>query len=391
MASDTTADTLSNDSDRGDNAEALARLRAAIDETDERIVALLCERARLARAVGAAKGGAGAASSVVYRPERERIVLERVLAHGERLGSRLPRESLAAVYREIVSACRAVEARPRVAYLGPQGTFTEMAVIEQFGSSVDFNPCPSIEAAMHAVESGVAQFAVVPVENSTQGTVTRTMDLLLSTPLTVVGEVSVAVRHNLMNRTGDIRDVREVCAHPQALAQCRTWITAHLPGVRVTSAASNAEAAVQASRRDDLAAIAAARAAELYGLSILAPAIQDNPCNTTRFWTLGTRPAGYAEGVAFKTAVIFSVPNRAGTLFEALAALEQHGVSMTRLESRPARNGAWDYNFYVDLEGSLADENLAAALEGMRGRTSFFKVLGSFPADASEPARRRQA
>lgn len=380
-------------------ADELTRLRSEIDAVDAKIVTLLAERARLARAVGKAKAQIAASgttgdapkSSNIYRPERERAVIERAIVKGAQCDSLISSESLAAIYGEIISACRAVEARPSVAYLGPQGTFTEMAVLEQFGSSVDLNPCQTIDATFHAVESGTVQFAVVPVENSTQGTVTRTMDLLLATPLTVIGEVSVAVRHNLMNQSGSIADVEEVCAHPQALAQCRNWLTAHLPNVRITSASSNAEAAVMASKNPKLAAIAATRAADLYGLSILAPAIQDNPCNTTRFWVLGTQPAGRAAGIAAKTAVIFSVPNRAGSLFEVLEPLERHGVSMARLESRPARNGAWDYNFYVDLEGHREDEAVARALAEMRAKTSYFKVLGSFPADASGPGKRKQA
>ena len=199
--------------------------------------------------------------------------------------------------------------------------------------------------------------------------------------LLVIGEVNIAVRHNLMNRSGRIEDVEEVCAHPQALAQCRSWLAAHLPNAKITSAASNAEAAVLASKNVKLAAIAATRAAELYDLKILAQSIQDNPRNTTRFWVLGTQTAGKAPDVLTKTAIIFSVPNRAGTLFKALEPFERNGVSMTRLESRPARNGAWGYNFYVDIEGHSEDENVARALKELSDSASFFKVLGSFPAD----------
>ncbi len=370
----------------GENTVLLTELRSRIDEVDAQIVSLVAKRALLAREVGRAKG-----TAAVYRPERERLVVQKALARSRSCELLITEENLADIYREIISACRAVEGKPSVAFLGPKGTFTEMAVIAQFGSAVDMLACPSIDATFHAVESETVQYAVVPVENSTQGTVTRTMDLLLATPLTVIGEVSVAVRHNLMNKTGRIDDVQEVCAHPQALAQCRSWLAAHLPQVRVTPAASNAEAAVRASKEESVAAIAASRAAELYGLSILAPAIQDNPNNTTRFWVLGATPADYAAGVVSKTAVIFSVPNRAGALFAALEPLERNGVSMARLESRPARNGAWDYNFYVDLEGHREQPHVARALDEMRAMTSFFKVLGSFPADASAPALKKQA
>lgn len=356
--------------------DELSRLRRSIDAVDEKIAEMLVQRARLAKAVGAAKGGVN-----VYRPEREQAVIAHALERSSQAGSPLSAESVRRIYTEIISACRALESRPSVAFLGPKGTFTEMAVIAQFGSSVDMMPCASIDGAFHAAESHTAQYAVVPVENSTQGTVTRTMDLLLSTALVVIGEVNIAVRHNLMNRSGRIEDVEEVCAHPQALAQCRSWLAAHLPNAKITSAASNAEAAVLASKNVKLAAIAATRAAELYDLKILAQSIQDNPRNTTRFWVLGTQTAGKAPDVLTKTAIIFSVPNRAGALFKALEPFERNGVSMTRLESRPARNGAWDYNFYVDIEGHSEDENVARALKELSDSASFFKVLGSFPAD----------
>lgn len=357
--------------------DELSRLRSRIDDVDEKIAELLAQRACLAKAVGAAKGGIN-----VYRPERERAVIAHAVQKSNQDHSPMPAESVRRIYTEIISACRALESRPSVAFLGPNGTFTEMAVIAQFGSAVDLMPCASIDGAFHAAESHTAQYAVVPVENSTQGTVTRTMDLLLSTSLVVIGEVSIAVRHNLMSRTGRLEDVEEVCAHPQALAQCRSWLASHLPNAKLVSAASNAEAAVIASKNVRCAAIAASRAAELYGLTILAQSIQDNPHNTTRFWVLGSHSAGRASGVLTKTAVIFSVPNRAGALFKALEPFERHDVSMTRLESRPARNGAWDYNFYVDMEGHQEDENVARALKELSDCASFFKLLGSFPAGA---------
>ena len=217
------------------------------------------------------------------------------------------------------------------------------------------------------------------MENSSQGTVTLTMDLLFSSPLSIIGEVHIPIAHNLMNFTGKKEDIEVVSAHPQALAQCRAWLGTHLPGVKTIPAASNAEAALEASKNPKMAAIAATRAAELYGLQIVSAGIQDDPRNRTRFLVLGHAVAAKGSAGSDKTSVVFSVHNRAGQLFHALEPLEKNGVSMMRLESRPARNGAWAYNFFVDVEGHATDAKVAQALAEMKEVSSFFKVLGSYP------------
>lgn len=358
----------------GEDTERIEELRSRIDEVDRAIVTHLVERARLAHAVGVAKGG-----TAVYRPERERAVINKAVETARTLGSLVPEESVAALYQEIIAACRAVEGKPRVAYLGPCGTFTEMAVLKQFGHACDLVPCESIDAVFHSLESEKVDFAVVPVENNTQGSVTRTLDLLFGTNQSIIAEVYVPVRHNLMNRSGRLEDIECVMAHPQALAQCRGWLAAHLPSVRIESRASNAEAAVQASRDPKVAAIASSRAAELYDLTVVAAAVQDEPRNRTRFVVLGAKTEGRTANVATKTSLVFSVNNTAGSLFKALEPLSVHGVSMTKLESRPSRHGAWEYNFYVDLEGHERDDNVARALADIAGMATYLKVLGSYP------------
>ncbi len=360
-----------------ENTAEIERLRQEIDAVDAEIVAAVVRRAELAHAVGVAKGGAP-----VYRPERERAVIEKAVAANRSLNGRLPDDVVAHLYLEVISACRSLEARPSVAYLGPAGTFTEMAVLRQFGSNVTAVPTATMDEAFQSAESGRTEFAVVPIENSTQGMVTRTMDLLFTTPLSVAGEVSIPIHHNLMNRSGRLEDIRCVLAHPQALAQCRAWLAQHLPHAKLKAASSNAEAARLAAEDGTLAGIAALRAAQLYGLEVAAPGIQDDARNRTRFLVLSSH-AGVTPTGADKTSLIFSVPNRAGQLFLALEPFKRHGVSMMRLESRPARNGAWDYNFFVDVEGHVKDANVERALAELKNETSFLKLLGSYP-QASE-------
>lgn len=354
--------------------EQLGQLRRKIDAVDSSLVTLLAERAQLASAVGRVKG-----ATAVYRPEREAEIFERVWEKSLTHDNPMKKESFLAIYREIISACRAAERIPRVAYLGPQGTFTEMAVLRQFGSSVESVPVASIDDAFKRTQAGACDFAVVPVENSTEGTINRTMDLLFSTPLTIVAEVNLPITHNLMNRSGALEDVKIVAAHPQALAQCRVWLTSHLPGVAVRAVSSNAEAAREAQNDPQMAAIAAARAADIYGLTIVAAGIQDDPMNRTRFLVLGHRMPDDNAQVPSKTSLVFSVANRAGALCQALQSFGKHGVSMLKVESRPARNGAWDYNFYVDVEGHCRSQAVSEAFAEISEVATFFKVLGSYP------------
>jgi len=354
--------------------EPLRALRSAIDEIDRRIVALLNERARLAQEVGRVKD---ATDLPVYRPEREAEVLRNVAAAST---GPLPEAALAAVFREVMSACRALERRIRVAFLGPAGTFSELALLKQFGSSVEAVPCLSIDEVFRTVEAGGADFAIAPVENSTEGSITRTLDLLLATPLAIVAEVSLPVEHHLLTSSGGMQGVTRIAAHAQALAQCVNWLNQHYPTIERQPVASNGEAARLASADPAMAAIAGEAAASRYGLVPVASHIQDDPANRTRFVALGrqrSQPSGRD-----KTSLILAVAHRAGAVHHMLAPLARHGVSMTRFESRPAKTGTWEYYFYVDVEGHEADPKVAVALEQLRGECAFYKSLGSYPVAA---------
>jgi chorismate mutase/prephenate dehydratase len=356
---------------------ALQALRAKIDEVDRELLALLNRRAGLAQEVGELKKQAG---GIVFRPEREAQVIDGLKAAN---GGPLQPESVAPIWREIMSACRALERRMRVAYLGPAGTFSEAAALGYFGSSIDRVPCSSIDEVFRSTSAGAADFGVVPVENSTEGVVARSLDLFLHTPLIIVGETSLFVRHNLLRREPSLDGIQAVLAHPQALAQCNGWLSQHLPQVERRPALSNAEGARLAAQDAALAAIAGTRAGAEYGLHVVAPAIQDDAHNRTRFAIVAhpdEHPAPKASGHDC-TSLVVSVANRPGAVHDMLVPLKTHGVSMTRFESRPARSGQWEYYFYVDLEGHPDDARVAAALRELRGVCAFFKVLGTYPVD----------
>jgi chorismate mutase/prephenate dehydratase len=349
------------------------KLRTEIDALDGELVELLQRRARLAQRIGALKGGAPA-----YRPEREAEILRRVEA---RDGNPLPAAALTRVFREVISACRGLEQPIRVAYLGPPGTFSEQAVRRHFGGGVEALPAVVIDEAFRRCESGDAQFAVVPVENSTEGAVGRSLDLLLVTPLRICGEVELRVQQNLMARDGDSARVTRVYSHAQSLAQCSAWLNQNLPRAERVPVASNAEAAERASREEGAGAIAGEAAAERYGLQLLARAIEDDPNNTTRFLVLGAlEPAPTGRD---RTSLVMSAENRPGAVHALLTPLAENGVSMTRIESRPARamrSALWEYVFFIDLEGHASDARVAAALAELRRKAPFLKVLGSYPA-----------
>jgi len=353
--------------------ERLQQVRDAIDAIDLQLVERLNERARLVAEVGRIKQGSGAP---IFQPEREAEVVRRVVAAST---GPLPGPALEAIYREIMSAARAIQRPLTVAYLGPQGTFSELATLKRFGSSAQLQSCASIDEVFRAAESERVDFAVVPVENSSEGAVSRSLDLLLGTSLQIVAEVSVPVHLHLLTLPGTLAGVTRVLAHPQALGQCVAWLNLNAPGLERVSVASNAEAARQASLEPTAAAIAGDQAAVRYGLQTVAPLIQDDAHNRTRFVVLG-RHGGRPSG-ADKTSLILSVANRAGAVYEMLAPLARHGVSMTRFESRPARNGAWEYHFFVDVEGHATDAPIAAALRELQQTCAFFRCLGSYPRD----------
>jgi chorismate mutase/prephenate dehydratase len=358
------------------NADLLA-LRQRIDAVDRELLSLLNRRAALALEVGEIKKREG---SVVFRPEREAQVIDGLKSVN---GGPLRTESVAPIWREIMSACRALETPTRVAYLGPAGTFSEEAALGFFGSSIVRLPSASIDEVMHAATSGAADFGVVPVENSTEGVVARSLDLFLTTPLFIIGETSLVVRQNLLRKEDSLAGISAVCAHPQALAQCHRWLSHHLPDVERRPVASNAEGARLAAADPTLAALAGTRAASEYGLHVVAPAIQDDPHNRTRFAIVThpqRHPAPKASGHDC-TGLVVSVINRPGAVHDMLVPLKTHGVSMTRFESRPARSGQWEYYFYIDIQGHPDEPAVAAALAELRQACAFFKVLGTYPVD----------
>jgi len=357
-------------------SDDIDKLRTEIDALDAELVELLQRRARLAQRIGAVKGAAAA-----YRPEREAEILRRVAAQG---GKPLPSAALTRVFREVISACRGLEQPIRVAFLGPQGTFSEQAVRRHFGGGVEALSAAGIDEVFRRCESGDAQFAVVPVENSTEGAVGRSLDLLLVTPLRICGEVELRVQQNLMAQGGAAAALKRVYSHAQSLAQCNAWLNQNLPGAERVPVASNAEAAERASREAGAGAIAGEAAAERYGLTLLARAIEDDPNNTTRFLVLGALdPAPTGRD---RTSLVMSAENKPGAVHALLTPLAENGVSMTRIESRPARamrSALWEYVFYIDLEGHQKDARVAAALEVLRRKAPFLKVLGSYPVAAA--------
>ena len=316
---------------------ALLALREQIDAVDRELLTLLNRRAGLALEVGEIKKHEG---SPVFRPEREAQVIEGLKR--DNVGP-LKNDSIAPIWRELMSACRSLESASRVAFLGPAGTFSEQAALGYFGSSIERVPCASIDEVFRATSAGAADFGVVPVENSTEGVVARSLDLFLHTPLTIMGETSLLVRHNLLRKTASREGITAVLAHPQALAQCQAWLSLHLPQAERRPVSSNAEGARLASLDESVAGIASDRAATEFGLHV--------------------------------------VPNRPGAVHDMLVPLKAHGVSMTRFESRPARSGQWEYYFYIDIAGHPDNARVATALSELRGTCAFFKVLGTYPVD----------
>lgn len=350
-------------------SEKLKKYREQIDSIDGELLRLFNERAKLAQQIGHEKG-----NGAILRPEREAQVLDRMKKANS---GPLSNASVAQLFTEIMSQCRALEAPISVAYLGPQGTFSEAAVLKRFGHGSRGVPCPSIDEVFREVEGGEASYGVVPVENSSEGAIGRTLDLLLQSPLKVCGEVMLPVHQCLLSTAAAMEAIKHVYSHPQSLGQCQDWLNANLPHADRISVASNAEAAALASEQPDGAAIAGRQAGELYGVPVLVENIEDDPRNTTRFLVLGNQdvsPSGRD-----KTSLVMSAANRPGAVHDLLSPLARNGVSMTKLESRPARSGLWEYVFFVDIEGHQQDERVAAALAELKQIAAFVKVLGSYP------------
>ncbi|HWP64932.1 MAG TPA: prephenate dehydratase [Candidatus Limnocylindria bacterium] len=352
----------------------LGPLRKRIDRIDDQLLRLLNRRAALALEIAARKAKTNA---LVYAPGREKGVLERILRTN---GGPLRRQDLRAIFTEIISASRGLEQTLRVAYFGPEGTYTHLAARRQFGSSARYVPVSTIADVFREVEARRAQVGVVPVENSSEGMVAHTLDLLVASELHICAEIALAVRHCLLARrdTG-LRAVREVAAHPQALAQCRRWLAAHLPGVRLTEEASNARATQRARRERGVAAIAAAEAGALYGLVPLAEGIQDEAGNVTRFLVLRERDADRPTGDD-KTSIVVTVRDEVGVLARLLQPFARHGIDLIKIESRPLRERPWEYYFFLDLKGHRRQRKVAQALAAVARRALSLRVLGSYPA-----------
>ena len=353
---------------------SLPELRERIDTVDRQIQDLIGERASYARQVGVAKGPLKQAIDY-YRPEREAQVLRAV---ADRNQGPLSNEELVRVFRELMSACLAQQNPLKIAYLGPEGTFSQTAVQKHFGHSVIAIPMASIEEVFGEVENSNADFGVVPVENSTEGAVHHTFDMFLTTPLKICGEIELRVHQNLLSRATDMSHIERVYSHAQSLAQCRGWLRRNLPKAERIAVSSNAEAARRARNAEDAAAIAGLSAAQVYGLKVLAPNIEDRDDNTTRFMVLGRElfpPSGHD-----KTSLLLAVKDQPGALYQLLTPLAKHGISMTRIESRPARGAKWNYVFFIDVEGHIESGDLQAALADLGPVAAQLKVLGAYPA-----------
>jgi chorismate mutase/prephenate dehydratase len=352
--------------------QALTRARERIDALDEQIQALIAERAGVALDVARIKQARQRTD--FYRPEREADVLRRV---AERNAGPLDDATISRLMREVMSACLALEAPLKVAYLGPEGTYTQAAVYKHFGHSVQALPLAAIDEIFREVEAGNADFGVVPVENSTEGVVSHTLDQLVGSSLSICGEVALAVHHHLLSREQDLTAVKRVVAHAQSLAQCRKWLDRRLPGVVREAVASNGEAARRVASESQAAAIAGRAASEFYELPMLASNIEDEPNNTTRFLVLGKQQVP-ATGNDM-TSILVAIRNQPGMLHKLLTPGAQAGVDLTRIESRPSRRQAWDYNFFIDLEGHIDEARVRQVLDAIESQAAMLKVLGSYP------------
>ncbi|HET7065266.1 MAG TPA: prephenate dehydratase [Rudaea sp.] len=352
----------------------LGDVRARIDGIDRQIQQLIAERAGWAHQVGKAKGPLKAAVDY-YRPERESQVLRMVIDRNE---GPLADEVLVGVFREIMSACLAQQEPLKVGYLGPEGTFAQQAMHKHFGRSAHGLPLGTIEEVFQEVESGSADFGVVPVENSGQGTIQVTLDMFLTSNLKICGEVELRVRQYLLSRTGNIEDIERIYSHPQSFAQTKAWLRANLPKAEKIPVSSNAEAARRARNADDAAAIAGEAAGHVYGLrKVIVSPIEDRDDNTTRFLVLGRQ--FFPSSGHDRTSILVSIKDQPGALFHTLSPFARHGISMNRIESRPSHHAKWEYAFFIDLAGHIDDVPMKKALAELEPHTAEIKILGSYP------------
>lgn len=365
----------SNEIGKDDASTQLSVLRDKIDLIDEQIGKLISDRAQCAQEVASVKKASGDTNILYYRPEREAQVLRKAM---ERNAGPLGDEEVARLFREIMSACLALEDPIKVAFLGPEGTFTQQAALKHFGNCAVTRPMSVIDEVFREVEAGAVNYGVVPVENSTEGVVTHTLDNFIGSNLKICGEVELRIHQHLMvSDVTHVDSITRIYSHSQSLAQCRKWLDAHYPKAERIAVNSNADAAKRIKGEWNAAAIAGEMAAELYGLHVLAEKIEDEPDNSTRFLIIGTQevpPSGDD-----KTSVVVAVRNSPGALHDLLAPFQTHKVDLTRVETRPSRTGAWNYVFFIDFKGHVENEAVKSALKEVEARVADLKILGSYP------------
>ncbi|MGA6827749.1 prephenate dehydratase [Nitrospira sp. NS4] len=352
----------------------LSDYRKEIDRIDDEILRLLNERSKSVIEIGRIKKEKDAEANL-HTPAREAAIIERLV--NQNTGP-FPSEAIRPVYREIMSASLSLEGPQKVAYLGPRATFTHMACMQKFGSSAQYIPVHSIKEVFNEVERGRAHFGVVPIENTTEGVVNHTLDMFVDSNLLIYGEVLQEVSHHLMSKSGVAEEVKKICSHPHAIAQCRNWLETNMPRVQVSEVASTARAAEMCLEDPSIAAIASELASQLYGLKVIKARIEDNLNNFTRFLVLSQKPPQRTG--KDKTSLMLSIKDKVGALYDLLRPFASHGISMTKIESRPSRRKAWEYIFFVDVEGHVEEERVKRAIEEIKGRCLFMKILGSYPA-----------
>lgn len=352
----------------------LSEHRKEIDRIDDEILRLLNVRSKSVIEIGRLKKQQDADANL-HTPAREAAIIERLVAQNT---GPFPSEGIRPVYREIMSASLSLEGPQKVAYLGPRATFTHMACMQKFGSSAQYVPVHSIKEVFSEVERGRANFGVVPIENTTEGVVNHTLDMFIDSNLLIYGEVLQEVSHHLLSKSGVPEEIKKISSHPHAIAQCRNWLETHMPHVPVSEVASTARAAELCLEDTSIAAIASQLAADLYGLKVIKSRIEDNLNNFTRFLVLSQK-APERTGKD-KTSLMLSIKDKVGALYDLLRPFASHGISMTKIESRPSRRKAWEYIFFVDIEGHIEEDRVKKAVEDITGRCLFMKVLGSYPA-----------
>ena len=349
----------------------LLKIRKQIDEIDSKLVDLINKRARIALMIGKLKKES---NGKIYIPSREKEVISNVLRNSPGL---MPKESLLSIFNEILHSARALQSKLKIAYFGPEASFTHQAAIKNFGKYCDFIPAKSIGDVFQEVEKGRADYGVVPIENSTEGIVNHTFDLFIESDLNICSELNLRIEECLLSNAPDLKSIKKVYSHPNPLAQCRVWLEVNLSWAKVIEAPSTSEAAKMVGEIKDSAAIASSLAAELYRLKILARGIEDSKENYTRFLVIANQITGRSG--SDKTSIMFSIKDRVGALHDMLLPFQKHKINLTKIESRPTKRKAWEYIFFIDLEGHVEDGKVKQAIEELEKQSVFLKILGSYP------------